>query len=263
MTVDELKQRASQLSVARDTPHAWLQELICAGFLDVPVSSAGIVHAVAERFGRRWETSRVQVYMRKFLGIVHAVKPRGVRTNYWVLASMSRSDALRLIGKAHQVIEIEHSLFANELELKMQKNFSQELGELRDVFGKHGNCSAFLLRKILEKLLVITFRKCGKGALIEDVRKPGGLIGLTAMVDLATRERVDSAPILTGKTGSEIRRNKIPRRHGCPQPDGERGRGRPPARDAVHCYCLQRVGAPPVAKGRVTARSKFWVIDIG
>jgi hypothetical protein len=57
----------------------------------------------------------------------------------------------------------------------------------------------------LEKLLIISFRKCGKGNLIEDVRKPGGLIGLTAMVDLATRERVNSAPILTGKTGSEIR----------------------------------------------------------
>ncbi len=89
------------------------------------------------------------INMRKFVGIIHAVKPRGVRTNYWVLASVSRSDALRLIGKTHQVMEIEHSLFASELELKMQRNFSQELDELRGVFGKHGNCSAFLLRKIL------------------------------------------------------------------------------------------------------------------
>jgi hypothetical protein len=204
MTADELKQKAAEISVAVDTPYAWLQELICDGFLDVPVSSADIVHRIAEKFGRQWETSRVQVYMRKFVGVVHAVKPRGLRTNYWVLPSMSRSDALLLIGKTHQVLEIEHSLFASELELKMQRSFSQELDELRSVFGKHGNCSAFLLRKILEKLLVISFRKSGKGALIEDPRKPGRLIGLEAMIELAMKERVNSAPILTGKTGSQI-----------------------------------------------------------
>jgi hypothetical protein len=86
----------------------------------------------------------------------------------------------------------------------MQKSFAQELGELRDVFGKHGNCAAFLLRKILEKLLVISFRKSGKASLIEDAHKPGGLIGLESMIGLAMRERVNSAPILTGKTGSSI-----------------------------------------------------------
>jgi hypothetical protein len=172
--------------------------------MDAPVSSADIVHRVAEKFGRKWKTARVQTYMRKFVGIVYAVKPRGLRMNYWVLASMSRPEAIQLIGKSNKVLEIEQGLFAKELEHKMQKNFSQELDELRGVFGKQGDCSAFVLRKILEKLLIISFRKSGKGPLIEDSHKAGGLIGLEAMIGLAMRERVNSAPILTGKTGSAI-----------------------------------------------------------
>jgi hypothetical protein len=200
MTAETLKQTAMQMSLAKDTGYSWLRDLICEGFMDLPVSSADVVLRVAERFGRKWDTGRVQVYMRKFVGIVNAVKPRGSRVNYWVLASVSRSDALQSIGKSHRAIEIEHSLFATDLESKMQKNFSKELVELRGVFGKYGNSSAFLLRKILEKLLIICFRKTGKGALIEDARRPGRLVGLEAMIELAMKERVNSAPILTGRT---------------------------------------------------------------
>lgn len=204
MTTDELKGKAAQLELTNGSGYAWLRELICDGFMDVPVSSADVVHRISERFGRRWNTARVQTYMRKFVGIVHAVKPRGSRLNYWVLASVPRPDALAAIGKSRSVREIEGGLFAPELERKMQRSFSSELAELRDVFGRHGNCTAFLLRKILEKLLVITFRKSGKSALIEDGQKPGRVIGLEAIIEAAIRERVNGAPILTGKTGTEL-----------------------------------------------------------
>jgi hypothetical protein len=204
-TPEVLKQRASQISVERDSGHAWLQELICEGYFDTPVSSKDVVKRIAERFSRRWTTSRVQIYLRKFVGIVQAIKPAGLHANFWVLASVSRSDALVMIGKSRRVVEIEESLFAPELEAKLQKSFSNELSELRGVFGKYGNSSAFLLRKILEKLLVISFRKVGKGDLIEDSRRPGGLIGLESMIELAMREKVNVAPILTGKTGNAIK----------------------------------------------------------
>ena len=209
MTADELKHTAMQLSLPTGKPHAWLRELICDGFMDAPVSSAEIVHRIREKFGRKWSTSRVQTYMRKFVGIAHAVKPRESRVNYWVLASTGRADALQMIGKSHRVIEVEHFLFAPDLESKLQKNFSKELHELRGTFGRYGNCSAFLLRKILEKLMIICFRKVGKGALIEDGSKPGGLIGLESMIELAMRERVNSVPMLSGKTGSHIKGAKF------------------------------------------------------
>lgn len=114
-----------------------------------------------------------------------------------------------MIGKSNRVIEVEHSLFASDLESKLQKNFSKELNELRGTFGRYGNASAFLLRKILEKLLIICFRKVGKGILIEDASKPGRLIGLESMIELAMKERVNSAPMLSGKTGSQIKGTKF------------------------------------------------------
>jgi hypothetical protein len=205
MTTEEVKGKAMRLDFAEGSGYAWLRELICDGFMDVPVSSADVVHRVSERFGRRWDTARVQTYMRKFAGIVHAVKPRGSRINYWVLASIPRPEALAEIGKSRSVLEVEGWLFAPELESQMRRSFSKELAELHDVFGKHGNCTAFLLRKILEKLLIISFRKSGKSSLIEDPQKPGRLIGLEAIVELAMRERVNGSPILTGKTGTELR----------------------------------------------------------
>jgi len=205
MTAEQMKQSAIQMSLAEGTGYAWLRELICDGFMDAPVSSAEVVHRVREKFGRKWDTARVQTYMRKFVRIVHAIKPKGSRVNYWVLASVPRANALQMIGKSTQVTEVEHSLFAQGLESKLQKNFSKELHELRGTFGRYGNSSAFLLRKVLEKLLIICFRKVGKGALIEDATKPGRLIGLESMIELAIKERVNSAPMLSGKTGSQIK----------------------------------------------------------
>jgi hypothetical protein len=209
MTADEIKRTAGQLPVAEGTGYSWLRDLICDGFMDVPVSSADIVHRIKEKFGRRWQTSRVQIYMRKFVGLVHAVKPKGSRTNFWVLTSVNRADAVLRIGKTNRVIEVEHALFAPDLELKLQKNLSRELEELHGTFGRYGNSSAFLLRKILEKLLIICYRKVGKASLIEDKNKPGGLVGLEYMIELAMRERVNSVPMLSGKTGSQVKGAKF------------------------------------------------------
>jgi hypothetical protein len=202
---ESLKQKASELVFASDTGYSWIRELISEGFFDSPVSSKEVANRVAERFGRKWSTSRVQTYVRRFSGIIHAVKPQGVFVNYWVLSSVSRSDALQMIGKNRRIVEIEHQLFGPDLLKKLEKNFAQEIEELHGVFGKYGDSTAFLLRKILEKLLVIAFRKVGKGSLIEDKTRPGRLIGLEAIVELAMREKVNAVPLLTGKTGNEIK----------------------------------------------------------
>ncbi len=113
------------------------------------------------------------------------------------------------IGKTNRVIEAEHALFAPDLELKLQKNFSRELEELRGTFGRYGNSSAFLLRKILEKLLIICYRKVGKAALIEEKIIPRGILGLESMLQLAMKERVNSVPMLSGKTGSQVKGAKF------------------------------------------------------
>lgn len=87
----------------------------------------------------------------------------------------------------------------------MEKDFGEDLKELRSNFGLNGNCTAFLLRKILEKLIIIVFGKNGKQGLLEVPGQPGRWVGLEQMIDTAAREKVAGVPFLTARTAKEIR----------------------------------------------------------
>ncbi len=177
------------------------------GLFDSPVSSEDVIRRIKEKFGKRWKTSYVQTYMRKFMeaGVIHAVKPVGHKGNYWVLASMKREQALKVIGKKRKVVEVEEELFSEKLTKRLKKTFGRELEELRDNFGKNGNCTTFLLRKILEKLIIIAFGKNEKDKLLEDKTRPGGWVGLKEMIETAEREKLHSVPFLIPKTANEIK----------------------------------------------------------
>jgi hypothetical protein len=207
MSGDELKASAAALTLQRGGPHDLFRRLVVDGILDLPLSSAELVRRVAETFGQKYETRHVQTYMRKFMdaGIIRAVKPKAVRSNYYVIASVTREEALREIGKDRRVLEVEAQLFSDTLVKALARNFSTEIAELQTNFGKHGNATAFLLRKILEKLLIIVFGKLGRTSAIEDKSRPGGWRGLQEIVDIASREKVSGLPVLTGRTATELR----------------------------------------------------------
>jgi hypothetical protein len=171
-----LKQKTHSLAIGPKSRYALLRHLILDGFFDLPVLSEQIVHRVREKFGKRWKTSYIQTYMQKFMsaGIIHAVKLDGAGQNYWVLTSVRREDALRAIGKKKKVLELEQQLFSENVLRKLRKNFGAEMSELHDNFGRNGNSTAFLLRKTLEKLLIIVFAKNGRDHLLEDKARPGG-----------------------------------------------------------------------------------------
>jgi len=107
------------------------------------------------------------------------------------------------VGKEVEVIESQ--LFDAALIQKLGKNFQQEVADLHLNFGRSGNCTAFLLRKILEKLIYIVFAKNGVESKLEDGSAVGRLVGLEAMVDTAAREKVSGIPFLTPNTAKEIR----------------------------------------------------------
>ena len=207
MSGEALKEKAINLSIDQETNHAILQRLVIDGFFDRPVSSEEVVLRIRETVGVKWRTSHVQTYMKKFMraGIIHAVKPSRSQRNFWVIASVQRADALKLIGKTHRVRAIEEDLFSANLMQKLARDFSHELQELQDNFGKNGNCTAFLLRKILEKLIIIAFSKKQKEHLLEDKARPGGWKGLKEMIEVAAREKVDGVPFLIPKTANEIK----------------------------------------------------------
>lgn len=207
MSGKSLKEKARSLTIDPQSRYALLQKLILDGFFDSPVSSEQVVLRIREKSGKRWKTSYVQTYMQKFMktDIIQAVKPAGHKGNYWVLASVKRDQALRIIGKKGKVREIEEELFSQNLVKRLKKNFSRELEELHDNFGKNGNCTAFLLRKILEKLIIVVFAKNGRENLLEDKSRPGGWTGLKDMIEIAAREKLHSVPFLVPKTANEIK----------------------------------------------------------
>jgi len=149
----------------------------------------------------------VQPYLSKFVrnGSIHAVKLEGTGLNYWVVAAVPRDEALRLISKGRKVAELEQQLFSSALRAKLARNFEVELAELHDNFGRNGNSTAFLLRKILEKLLIIVFGKLGRETLLEDKTRPGGWRGLEQSMEVAAKEKVSGLPLLTGKTANAIK----------------------------------------------------------
>ena len=198
---------ADTTTFRRDGDHEVIRVLISEGFFDVPESSRDVVCRIRERFGVRWATARVQIYMKKFLlaGVIHAVKPAGTYKNFWVRASVPRARALQMIGKSQRVREMEDELFSDNLRQQLEPILGRELEQLRENFGKNGDCTAFLLRKMLEKLIIIVFGKAQRESVLEDQAKPGGWKGLKEMIELAAKEKIKGVPFLTGKTANEIK----------------------------------------------------------
>ena len=138
-------------------------------------------------------------------GSIHAIKPENSKSNYYVVADVARHEALLMIGKQKRTLEVEQKLFADSLVKKLEKNFAVELEELHDNFGRNGNATAFLLRKILEKLLIIVFGKIGKDGQIVDGGRPGGWKGLQDIIEIAAKEKVEGLPMLLPKTANAIK----------------------------------------------------------
>jgi hypothetical protein len=90
----------------------------------------------------------------------------------------------------------------NQLVKDLDKDFKVELEDLKLNFGRSGTCTAFLLRKILEKLIFIGFAKNGLEASLKD--KDGDLVGLKAMLTTCVLQKVHGKPFLMPKTAREI-----------------------------------------------------------
>lgn len=106
-----------------------------------------------------------------------------------------------------EIDEIGDDLFSDELIKKLESNFSSEITDLKWNLGKSGTCTAFLLRKILEKLIFLTFAKNGLDSKLKDVQ--GNFIGLEAMINLASSEKVGGLHFLMPKTAESIKGAKF------------------------------------------------------
>lgn len=93
-------------------------------------------------------------------------------------------------------------ILPSELLILLKKDFSNEIADLRHNFGKSGTCTAFLLRKILEKLIFLVFTKNGDGEKLYDSNKQ--ILGLNTLLSLAISCKVHGKPYLLNKTKDSI-----------------------------------------------------------
>ncbi|MFA6969457.1 MAG: hypothetical protein WC217_02565 [Candidatus Paceibacterota bacterium] len=96
-------------------------------------------------------------------------------------------------------------LFDESLVRSLGRAFEQEVADLHLNFGKSGTCTAFLLRKVLEKLIYIGFARQGVKEKLDDGSGTGRLVGLEAMIDIASKEKVAGIPFLTPHTAKEVK----------------------------------------------------------
>jgi len=93
-------------------------------------------------------------------------------------------------------------IFPEQLIKELEKDFVTEISDLKLNYGVSGTCTAFLLRKILEKLIFIAFFKNNLSNKLKD--KNGDFVGLKTMINLATTNNVQGKPFLMPKTAKEI-----------------------------------------------------------
>lgn len=85
--------------------------------------------------------------------------------------------------------------------LLRNKKFEREIRDLNIVFEKSGTCTALLLRKILEKAIVLAFSKHG---MLDKLHHGGKYLGLEKMIDIASKEKVNGAPFLLPRTAKKL-----------------------------------------------------------
>lgn len=96
-----------------------------------------------------------------------------------------------------------NDLFSPSLQALLGKSFEIEFRDLKWNYDKSGTCTAFLLRKIIEKAAYIALSKSGKGDDVVDSN--GKTKGLQTLLDMATKEKVNGHPLLMPKTNNSIK----------------------------------------------------------
>jgi hypothetical protein len=114
----------------------------------------------------------------------------------------SRSPFRYVQKYASEKADVDKDVLPEELIIALGSDFKIELDDLRLCYGRSGTCTAFLLRKILEKLIFITFAKNGLEEKLRDENKD--LLGLKAMLKNSETCKVQGKPFLMPKTSREI-----------------------------------------------------------
>jgi hypothetical protein len=99
-------------------------------------------------------------------------------------------------------IAFNDDVFSEKLINNLGSDFEMEINDLKLNYGRSGTCTAFLLRKILEKLIFLTFAKNNMSDRLRD--NNNDYVGLKTMLNLTTVCKVGGKPFLMPKTAKAI-----------------------------------------------------------
>ena len=160
-----------------------------------------------------WEKKFFDKYQRKFQGIKDEISKIGCNPSDETL-HMALKNAKFLTRKgtkgnfsyiqkyASKGIALNDTAFSDKLVRYLGEQFKTEINDLNLNYGRSGTCTVFLLRKILEKLIFLTFAENGISDQLKD--KNGDFVGLKTMLNLCMANNVNGKPYLMPKTAKEI-----------------------------------------------------------
>lgn len=96
-----------------------------------------------------------------------------------------------------------------DLEKSLGKDFEQELKDLKLVYGRSGDCTAFVFRKMIEKAIFYAFAHNKLISKIEDKSRPNKILNLKALIEVASKEKIGGKPVMTSKTASKLQGSKF------------------------------------------------------
>lgn len=178
-------------------------KLLKEGEFSGVLSSQELTHRLNEGAGKKIKVNNLTASMETLLNNdIVRVKIVGKGNNkrkFWFPGWMDkRKIEFNLTGKTSSPEKI----FSENLVKILGKDFETDMKDITLVYGRSGTCTAFLLRKILEKLVFLTFAKNGISHKLKDGNRD--FVGLKKMLDLCTKNKVDGKPYLMPKTAKEI-----------------------------------------------------------
>lgn len=167
------------------------------------LSSKELIHLLNEGPGKKIKvsnlTSLMEPLLKEDIVKVKIVYKGGKKKKYWFPNWIDRKQVeFNLASKT----SIHKHIFSEKLIKVIGKDFKTEIRDITLVYGKSGTCTAFLLRKILEKLIFLTFAKNGLSDELKD--NNGDFVGLKTMLNLATTKKFQGKPFLMPKTAKKI-----------------------------------------------------------
>jgi len=167
------------------------------------VSSQKLTQILNEGPGKKIKVSSLAALMEPLLKEdIVKIKIIGKGKNKRKLWFPGWVDKKQVESACSQEITLTNQILSQNLITNLGKEFETEINDLRLNYGRSGTCTAFLLRKILEKLIFLTFAKNGLSDQLKDNK--GGFVGLKTMLNLSTTNKAHGTPFLMPKTAKEI-----------------------------------------------------------